>query len=247
MQSLMQASGVTICRSGATSPSAGDRSPLRKLLNCGQFGVGWAGTPPSASTLVMCYVWSQRGPYEPEFTGSSRARPGSRQNRDRIGPASRDLVPAHVPAHRLVRGATSTAPEPAVVDFGLCLGAFRTWPSDQVERRHATAVGHTRSAPPMSSESSRSSNTLRRRCRRRRHDTVDRTLTDGGHDDAQDSRGGALVRRQPPRNRRLVSAAVRREQGHLEGLRCRRRRARAGRRGRGPPPRPNWGPRLAAR
>ncbi len=36
--------------------------------------------------LVMWWVWRFRGPYEPEFGELSRDRPGSRQNRDKIGP-----------------------------------------------------------------------------------------------------------------------------------------------------------------
>ncbi len=36
--------------------------------------------------LVMWWVWPRRGPYEPEFETLARDGPGSRQNRDRIGP-----------------------------------------------------------------------------------------------------------------------------------------------------------------
>jgi len=40
----------------------------------------------SNEMLVMWWVWRFRGPYEPEFGELSRDRPGSRQNRDKIGP-----------------------------------------------------------------------------------------------------------------------------------------------------------------
>jgi hypothetical protein len=46
---------------------------------------------------VMWSAWSRRGPYEPEFWDLSRDRPGSRQNRDTIGPRHGDLVAAHLP------------------------------------------------------------------------------------------------------------------------------------------------------
>jgi hypothetical protein len=45
----------------------------------------------------MWSAWSRRGPYEPEFWDLSRDRPGSRQNRDTIGPRHGDLVAAHLP------------------------------------------------------------------------------------------------------------------------------------------------------
>ena len=51
----------------------------------------------SGGILVMWWVWPRRGPYEPEFRGLSRDRPGSRQNRDRIGPEPGDLAAAHGP------------------------------------------------------------------------------------------------------------------------------------------------------
>ncbi len=78
--------------------------------------------------LVIWCVWPRRGPYEPEFGGLSRGRPGSRQNRDKIRPGPRDLAAAHVPVFGAVRRACSAAAGPDPVDFGPCLGVCRTWP-----------------------------------------------------------------------------------------------------------------------
>ena len=85
----------------------------------------------------MWCVWPRRGAYEPEFGELSRDRPGSRQNRDRIGPGARDLATAHVTARGLVgmRRPTATGPDP--VDWGPCLSACPTWPSDQFVRCRA--------------------------------------------------------------------------------------------------------------
>ena len=52
--------------------------------------------------------------------------------RDKIGPAPRDLGPAHEPVRGLLRGARSTATRPDPVDFGPCLGTRRTCPRGQV-------------------------------------------------------------------------------------------------------------------
>lgn len=61
------------------------------------------GIVPSSLTLVMWYVWPRRGPYKLEFGSLSRDRPGSRQNRDRIGPGPGDLAAAHAPVRGAVR------------------------------------------------------------------------------------------------------------------------------------------------
>src|SRR5688572_23410527 len=82
----------------------------------------------------MWWMWPRRGPFEAEFRGLSRDRPGSRQNRDRIGPRPGDLAAAHVPVPGLVGGARPTATEPDPGDPDRCLRAYRTWPSDQVAR-----------------------------------------------------------------------------------------------------------------
>ena len=89
-------------------------------------------------TLVMWYVWPRRGPYEPEFEGLSRDSPGSRQNRDKIGPEPRDLAAAHWPVREFVGGARSTATGPDPGDLDRCLGAYRTWLSEQVACRCAS-------------------------------------------------------------------------------------------------------------
>ena len=44
----------------------------------------------------------------------------------------------------LAGGARSTAPGPDLVDFDLCLGALRIWPSNQVECRRPTAGDRSR-------------------------------------------------------------------------------------------------------
>lgn len=58
-------------------------------------------------------------------SGQDRARPG-------------DLTAAHVPVRQLAGGALLTAPGPDPGDLDRCLGAYRTWPSDQVTRRCAS-------------------------------------------------------------------------------------------------------------
>lgn len=82
--------------------------------------------------FVMWYVWSRRGPCEPEFGELSRDRPGSRQNRDRIGPRPRDLAAAHVPGRGPPGGARSTATGPDPGDLDRCLGACQTWAFEPV-------------------------------------------------------------------------------------------------------------------
>lgn len=54
--------------------------------------------------LVMWCVWPRRGPCEPEFEDLSRDRPGSRQNRDKIGPRPGISRPRLSPSGAVGRG-----------------------------------------------------------------------------------------------------------------------------------------------